>query len=198
VTAPRASRTAAARLLALGLGLALLGACSGDDGDTAADATNSTETTGTTAAEEPTTTQATYVVPAIDPAAVPEICDATKAITEADTALSQLLTPLLGQDDSPAADQALLAALPQVTPLIEQAQQGYARMAAVLPPDLAADARKVSEATKAFYDSVVASKTIDDAIAAVQSSQGPANDAKESAAHIEATVKATCNLSLYS
>jgi hypothetical protein len=179
----------AACSLALGLVLAPLGACSGDDGDQAAD---------TTVAEEATTTGATYIVPPIDPSAVSEICEATKAITAADTALSQLLLPLLGQDDSPEADRALLAALPQATPLIEQAQLGYARMAAVLPADLAADARKVSEAIKAFYQPVLASKTIEEAIAAVQSSQGPAVEARESSAHIEATVKATCNLSLYS
>jgi hypothetical protein len=151
----------------------------------------------TTGPPEETTTPPTYIVPPIDPASVPEICEATKAVNAADTALSDLLTPLLASDDSPQADQALLAALPKVTPLITQAQDGYGRMAAVLPPDLAADAQKVSEATKSFYDSVVSSKTIEDAIAAVQNSAA-ADAAKESAAHIEATVKATCNLSLYS
>jgi hypothetical protein len=182
-------RSAAGAALLAGC-LAVVGVgCSGDDSDDAA--------TTTTAAPEETTTEATYIVPPIDAASVPEICEATKAINAADNALSQLLTPLLASDDSPQADQALLAALPQVAPLIDQAQQGYARMAAALPADLATDAQKVSEATKAFYDSVVSAKTIEDAIAAVQNSDA-ADAAKEPAAHIEATVKATCNLSLYS
>jgi hypothetical protein len=189
VRRPRSARsTAGALLLASCFAFAAVG-CRGDDGDDAA--------TSTTAAPEETTTEATYIVPPIDAAAVPEICEATKAVNAADDALSQLLTPLLSSDDSPQADQALLAALPQVTPLIDQAQQGYARMAAVLPADLAADARKVSEATKAFYDSVTSAKTIEDAMAAVQNSAS-VEEAKESSAHIEATVKATCNLSLYS
>jgi hypothetical protein len=186
----RLRSTAGAVLLAGCLGAAGLG-CSGDDKD------GKDAGTTTTAAPEETTTEATYIVPPIAAASVPEICEATKSINAADDALSQLLTPLLSSDDSPQADQALLAALPQVAPLIDQAQQGYARMAAALPPDLAADARKVSEATKSFYDTVVSAKTIEDAIAAVQNSAA-ADEAKESAAHIEATVKATCNLSLYS
>lgn len=173
------------RLGAAGVGVALalaggLAAC-GDDG-------------GNATAESTTTA---YVVPSIPAEAVTDLCEATKSIAAAGEEASTILAPLLAQDDSPEADAALLTALPTLTPSIAKAQEGYERMAKVLPEGLADDARKVSEATRAFYDGVIASKTIQQAMDAIQSGSGPATRAQESSARLEATVKKTCNLSLY-
>lgn len=168
--------------------------------DTVADPTQ-TSLSGVGPAEVSTATvtspPATYVVPEIPAAAVAEICAGTKQIVEADAKIGDLLGPALAADASTEADAALLAALAQAKPLIDQAQAGYDRMAVVLPGQLATDATAVRDATLTFYGAVTASQTMDGLIAVIGQAQAYSDSAKESAARLDATTRKTCDQSLY-
>ncbi len=139
----------------------------------------------------------TYIVPDIPAEAVPEICAATTQINEADAKIGDLLSPVLAADASTEADANLLAALGQAKPLVDQAQAGYDRMAAVLPGELAADAVAVRDATLTFYGAVTSAQTMDGLLATVTQAQAYSDSARESAARLDATTRKTCNQSLY-
>ncbi|MCC6436591.1 MAG: hypothetical protein IT196_16260 [Acidimicrobiales bacterium] len=168
--------------------------------DTVADPTQ-TSLSGVGPAEVSTATvtapPATFVVPDIPAAAVAEICAGTQQIVEADAKIGDLLGPALAADASTEADAALLAALAQAKPLIDQAQAGYDRMAVVLPGELATDAVAVRDATLTFYGAVTASQTMDGLIAVIGQAQTYSDSAKESAARLDATTRETCDQSLY-
>ncbi|MGD9751122.1 MAG: hypothetical protein AB7W59_09010 [Acidimicrobiia bacterium] len=160
-------------------------------------AAGGTDTSGASAATvtAPPTTE--YVVPDIPAASVAEICAGTTQIVEADTRIGELLGPALAADASDAADAALLQALNDAKPLIDQAQAGYDRLAAVLPGELATDAAAVRDATLTFYGAVTATQTMDGLIAVIGQAQQYSDAARESAARLDATTRKTCNQSLY-
>ena len=140
---------------------------------------------------------ATYIVPDIPASATAEICAATTQITTADSKIGALLGPALAADASDQADQLLLQALTQVRPLVEEAEAGYNRMAAVLPEPLATDAGTVRDATLTFYGAVTASQTMEGLQATVNQARAFTNSAREAAAHLDAATKKTCNQSIY-
>ncbi len=158
--------------------------------------TDGTETTEGTAAEDTTTTTA-YVVPPIEESTKAELCAATKAISDAGDELSALLVPALAQEDSPQADMALIDLLPKTTVYIDKAKVGYDRLAAVLPAPLNDDAIKVRDTTVKIYTDIAAVKSITELQDVIEARREDDRLARESSARLEATVKQTCNLSLY-
>lgn len=190
--------------LAAAFGLAAAG-CSGTDeatspttstaaGETTAPAggtgEGSTTAPTTTTAPAPTTT---FVVPEIDAAQIPEICAGAQEVAAADEAITSLLGPALQAEDGPAADSALLAAIAQAQPAIDQARVGYDRMAAALPPGLAADADAVRDATVTIYGQVTGARSVDELVEVVNVGRDMAKLAAEAGYRLNETTKAVCD-----
>lgn len=188
--------------LLIGLVASGLGACSGDDGGTGAAGSTTVPGAASTIAtvgppSDMSTTTTAYVVPEIAAETVAEICAGTTQIVEADDKIGTLLEPVLAADASDAADAALISALAQVKPFIDDAQAGYDRLAAVLPGELATDAATVRDATLTFYGAVTASSSMEVLMATLGEATQFTDAAKESAARLDATTRATCDQSIY-
>ncbi|MFN0028921.1 MAG: hypothetical protein ACKV2O_17300 [Acidimicrobiales bacterium] len=189
------------RLVAGLLVIAAVGAlagCTDENGDGAAASTSlGAESTLVTLGPPVTGPPATYIVPDISEASAAEICAGTKEVVSVDDEISALLGPILASDSSEAADAALLQALSGIKPLIDRASSGYDRMAAVLPAELAADAKALRDATLTFYGAVSASQSMDGLAATVSQARQFTSAATEAAARLDATTKKVCNQSLY-
>ncbi len=191
----RAVRAGAVRAGAVRAGAAVafagllltLAACGGSD----------TEASSDTTAGPPSPEPTSYVVPPIADAAVAEICAGAADVVAADSEIGSTLGPVLAQDSDPAADQALIAALSTVKPMIKRATEGYERMAVALPDGLAVDARAVRDATVTFYDAVTAATTMDGLITTLQDAASFSGDVQQGAARLDATTRKVCNTSLY-
>lgn len=143
--------------------------------------------------ETTTAPPATYLVPSIAADRIPEICAGAQQVFDADSAFATLVGPALQADQGAEADQALLVALTQAPPIIENARQGYDRMAAALPPELATDANAVRDATLTIYAQLIQATTFDELIEKANVGRELAKTAAISGVRLNETTKAYCN-----
>lgn len=124
---------------------------------------------------------------------MPEICAGATLVADADEAITNLLGPPLQAEDGPEADSALLDAISRAQPSIEMARQGYDRMAAVLPAELASDATAVRDATLTIYGEISKATSVDDLVTVVNVGRELAQLAAASGSRLNETTKAVCN-----